>query len=286
VLTVDRALALSWKAGPELPRIPALTSLYQHGVRFRQGETVMIAGRPGSQKSGFALWLAVNFGLPTLYCSADMSSFTASTRVAGMQLGMSTEQVEQAMAAGGLKRQMVMDSLKGLPLTFSHDSPITWSGLDQELKAYIELNDRFPQLMVIDNLMDIEGCETDFAEQQKAMAEITALSRNTGATIIVLHHAQENAQTDPAQPPSRGEIHNKVAQKPELVLTVGLDPHSHAYRVACVKQRMGACDPSAKDYSTLQAYPDSTRFGPFNINRTSRMGPPAGVDPVTGEVKS
>lgn len=286
MLTVDRLLSLSWKAGPELPRIPALTGMYQHGVRFRQGETVMIAGRPGSQKSGFALWLCVNFNLPTLYCSADMSSFTASTRIAGMRLGMTTEQVEEAMAAGGAKRERVMDSLKGLNMTFSHDSPITWAGLDLELKSYIELWDTFPRIIVIDNLMDIEGCETDFAAQQGAMQELVALSRNTGATVIVLHHAQENNQTDPSMPPSRGEIHNKMTQKPELALTVGLDPHTNAYRVACVKQRMGPSDPSAKSYTTLQAYPDSTRFGPYQVNRTSRLGPaPEGVDTETGEVK-
>lgn len=263
MLSASRALALSWQAGPELPRIPALVGLYQNGVRFRQGETVMIAGRPGAQKSGFALWLTANWNLPTLYCSADMSSFTASTRLAGMQLHLSTEKIEQEMAAGGSRRQTVMRSLAGLNLQFSHDSPITWTGLDSEIMAYIELHDTYPRVIVIDNLMDIEDCQTDFTAQQTAMQELVALSRNTGSTVLILHHAQENNTTDVSMPPSRGEIHNKMTQKPELVLTVAINPHNHQYKVACVKQRMGPSDPSAQGYTTLQAYPDETRFGPY-----------------------
>ena len=263
MLNASRALTLSHTAGPELPRVPALVGAYQHGLRLRQGQVIMVAGRPGAMKSTFALWLVAQWNLPTLYCSADMSSFTASTKLAGTRLGLTTEEVEATMSTNGPGAQEVRDALNELNIRFCFDSPITWQGLEAELMAYVELENQFPQVIVIDNLMDIEDCATDFTAQQEAMEEIVALARNTGATVIILHHAQENNQTDPSKPPSRGEIHNKMNQKPEVILTVAYNTHANHLRLAVVKSRMGKADPSGDSYTTLVAHPETTRFSPF-----------------------
>lgn len=266
MLTATRALSLSWASAPELPRLPELEALYRNGVRFRQGQTVMIAGRPGAGKSAFALWLAVRWNLPTLYCSADMSSFDASTRIASMQQGMTTEQIEKAMAEEGPLRDEIVNGTSSLHLTFSHDSPITWTGLAHEIEAYVELWDSYPNLIVIDNLMDVEGCDTEHAMQMAAMQEFVALSRNTGSTVMILHHALENSLTEVSRPPSRGEIANKVTQKPEVVLTVAMNPHSLLFNVACVKQRGGRQDPSASTYAPLKSQPEYNRFMPYRLH--------------------
>lgn len=268
MLTASRALSLSAEAAPELPRINALERLYQMGVRFRQGETVMIAGRSGMQKSGFALWLTANWGLPTLYLSADMSSFTASTRLACMLTGRTTEDVEAEMRAGGARRQAILDSLKDLPMSFSFGNPITFFSVQAELDAYVEAWDEYPRVIVIDNLMDVEGADSDYTGQMAAMQEFTALSRATGATVLILHHASDKtlkATSDPYSPPGRGEIKGGMSEKPELSLTVALNPHNGQYRVACVKQRMGKSDPTGDTYCTLQCFPDKTQFAPFDF---------------------
>lgn len=272
MLSAGRSLALAWEAGPEMPRIPALVGLYQHGTVFRQGQFVMIAGRPGAMKSALAMWICDQWNLPTLYCSADMSSFTFSTRLAGSRLGMTTEQVEEAMRAGGEKADMINRSLAKSNIQLGPDSPITWYGLDEEIKSYIELHGYYPRVIVVDNLMDIEDCETDFSAQQAAMQELVALCRNTGSTVIVLHHAQENSQTVVEMPPSRGEVHNKLSQKPELILTVAINPHNHQLKIATVKQRSGPSDPSAQSYTTMIAYPETTRFGPYVPGRSILLG--------------
>jgi hypothetical protein len=41
---------------------------------------------------------------------------------------------------------------------------------------------------------------------------------------------------------------------------VALDPTSLAYHVACIKQRMGPCDPTAQRYATMICEPEYTRF--------------------------
>lgn len=272
MLTAARSLRLSAEAAPELPRINALERLYAMGVRFRQGQTIMVAGRSGTQKSGFALWLTANWNLPTLYLSADMSSFTASTRLACMLTGRTTEDVETEMKAGGERRQAILDSLAHLNMTFSFGAPITWFGLENEMLAYVEAHDTWPSVIVVDNLMDVEGCDSDYAGQMAAMQEFIALSRNTGATVLILHHASDKtlkATSDPYSPPGRGEIKGGMSEKPELSLTVALNPNNGQYRVACVKQRMGPSDPTGDTYCTLQCIPERTQFAPFDFRHAA-----------------
>lgn len=220
----------------------------------------MIAGRSGHQKSGFALWLCAQWNLPTLYFSADMSAFTASSRIASMVADQTTEEVEQGMKNGfsGDYQDLLADSR----MTFSFGSPITWRQVDEELQAYVELWDQYPQVVVFDNLMDFAEAESDYTVQMGVMSGATELARDTGATTLVLHHASDktqNALNDPYSPPARSEIKNGLAEKPELCLTVALDQMNN-YRIATVKQRMGPADASGRRFVVLKAEPSKTRF--------------------------
>ncbi|MFJ3974909.1 AAA family ATPase [Streptomyces sp. NPDC090021] len=263
MLTPARSLAKHAESGKELPRIEAFDALYGMGCRPRHGEVIMIAGRSGTQKSGLALFWVASMNLPTLYFSADMSAFTASSRLASMQTGDTTEMVEAGMAAGGRHREEYLAALAHLNITFSFGSPITWKAVDEELEAYVELWDAYPAVMVFDNLMDFDGAESDYTEQMSVMSGLTELARATGATVIVLHHASDKsweAKSDPWAPPSRDQVKGGLSEKPELSLSVALDPNSHEYRVAVIKQRMGPCDPTARRYASMRCHPEVTRF--------------------------
>ncbi|MCY0923280.1 MULTISPECIES: AAA family ATPase [Streptomyces] len=256
-------MTLHAEAGRELPRIAAFEALYNIGCRPRQGEVIMIAGRSGTQKSGLALFWVAQMNLPTLYFSADMSAFTASSRLASMATGDTTEMVEAGMAAGGRYRQEYLSALAGSRITFSFGSPIAWKNVDEELEAYIELWDAYPEVLVFDNLMDFENSESDYTEQMAVMSGLTELARATGATVIVLHHASDKsweAKSDPWAPPSRDQVKGGLSEKPELSLSVALDPSSLEYRIAVIKQRMGPSDPTARRYATLRCHPEITRF--------------------------
>lgn len=221
----------------------------------------MIAGRSGALKSSLALWWTSQMNLPTLYFSADMSAYQASIRLACSLMGMTTDQVE-ARFKRPEGRAEIMALLAPLNLNFSY-GPITWHGVDDELTAYVELYDEFPQVIVIDNLMDIEGTESDYTMQMAAMQSISDLSRATGATVIVLHHASDKSQdasSDPYSPPARKEIKGGMSEKPESVLTVGLNPHNHLFQVAVTKNRMGSQDPTGRTTAKFRARPAETRF--------------------------
>ncbi|WP_348983514.1 AAA family ATPase [Streptomyces sp. Root63] len=224
---------------------------------------MMVAGRSGTQKSGFCLFWVAQMNLPTLYFSADMSAFTASSRLASMATRDTAEMVEAGMAEGGKYRQAYIDALASSNITFSFGSPITWKQIDEEIEAYVELWDAYPQVVCFDNLMDFEGAESDYTEQMAVMQGATELARDTGATVILLHHASDKAweaKSSPWNPPSRDQIKGGLSEKPELSLSVALDPTSMAYHVACVKQRMGPCDPTAQRYTTMICEPEFTRF--------------------------
>lgn len=261
-MTPSRSLALHAESGKELPRVDAFEAIYRMGVRPRHGEVVMVAGRSGTQKSGLALFWVAEMKLPTLYFSADMSPFTASSRLACKQTGMTTEEVEAGMRDPA-QRQEILDSMLDLPIVFSFGAPITWRRVEEELEGWVELWDDYPQVIVLDNLMDFENAESDYTEQMAVMSNATELSRETGATTFVLHHATDKgwqATTDPWSPPSRDQIKNGLAEKAELSLTVALDPTTMDYKVACVKQRMGPSDPTARRWATLRCEPERTRF--------------------------
>ncbi|WP_406192294.1 helicase RepA family protein [Streptomyces griseus] len=283
MLTPGRALAQNAESGRELPRVDAFADLYAMGVRPRHGEVVMIAGRSGTQKSGFALFWAAQMNLPTLYFSADMSAFTASSRLASMATRDTTEMVEAGMAEGGKYRQAYIDALADSKITFSFGSPISWRAVDEELEAYVELWDAYPQVIVMDNLMDFEGAESDYTEQMAVMQGATELARHTGATVILLHHASDKAweaKSSPWSPPSRDQIKGGLSEKPELSLSVALDPTSMAYHVACVKQRMGPCDPTAQRYATMVCEPEYTRFRKAEIRQVAAPQPAADWSPT------
>lgn len=262
MLTPGRSLALHSEAGRELPRVPALARLYEHGCRPRYGEAVMIAGRPGAQKSGFALFWVASMGLPALYFSADMSPFQASVRLAAMATGDTVDHISESMQDPSARARYAA-AVEQYPITFCFDKPITWRSVDEELEAYVELWNTFPEVLVFDNLMDFDGATTEYQEQMAVMSGISDLAREIGATPVILHHATDKsaaAKMSPWQPAPRDEIKGGLAEKPELTLSVAIDPTDSTFRVAVVKQRMGPSDPSAQSYAVLFADPARNRF--------------------------
>jgi len=267
MLTPRRSLVLNAESGRELPRVAALQALYDRGCRPRHGEVIMVAGRSGTQKSGFALWWVEQMGLDAFYFSADMSPFTASARMASMLSGNTTEDVEKGMDEGGEVRDYYLNLLDRSKMHFAFGTPLSWRKIDEELEGYVELRDAFPEVLVFDNLMDFDGAESDYTEQMAVMSSLTGIARDTGATVIVLHHATDKgwaATTDPWSPPSRDQIKSGLSEKPELTLSVALDPHTFEYRIAILKQRMGPSDPSANTFATIRCNPETTTFAQWN----------------------
>src|SRR5690606_26415466 len=148
ILTAVRARIFNARSAPKLPEIPAFRDIYARGTHPRRGELVMIVGRPGSQKSGFALYWTATMNLPTLYFSADMNGFQYSSRLAGIMGGYTTEQCERMMRGSRTEQEQLLRSVEGLNMISSFETPIRWESISYQLEAYVELHNAYPEVMV------------------------------------------------------------------------------------------------------------------------------------------
>ena len=219
----------------------------------------MIAGRPGSQKSGFALWLVTEWNLPTIYFAADMTLNEVSIRLACSKMGMCTDEIQERLDAGGHDAAEVQRAIADMPFQIATGA-ITWRALDTQIEAYVELHDRFPEVIVVDNLMDVEEGASDYHAQMEIMQSLVEVARFTGATVLVLHHASDKGDGYSTDAPARKDIKNGMAEKPQLILGVALDNYTLDFQVAILKQRMGPSDASGRLKAWITAQPEVTRF--------------------------
>jgi hypothetical protein len=240
-----------------LPSIPVLFSLEQAGVRFRAGQVVMFTGRPKAGKSNFAQWLVSQWNLPTLYYSLDMDAFTAAVRQAAIVTGHKLENISAAMEQGA--EGWYEDELVDSDIAFCFDTTPELPDIQAELDAYVELNDIYPSVIVIDNLLNIECGEGGLGDYKHIMKQLQSLARKTGALVIVLHHAREGTK-DVTRPPTAAETDNKINQIPEVLLGLAKSPVDDRFEVAVLYQRNGGrSDPNAEhpaviwaDFGTMQ----------------------------------
>ncbi len=256
MLTASRAMNVAVDA-PELPRIPELQPLYGYGFAPRCKEMLFICGQPGAGKSAFALWYADRLGVPALYFSADMAPHTAVTRLTAMRTGFTIDEV-----AADFDDDMAFlhsKDLDGSHVHFCFDSGPTLDDIGLEISAYVDVYDRYPQLIILDNLMNIEsGDEDDFSGQKYILKELHRMARATGAAVFVLHHLREEGDATQTQP--RSAIQGKVAQLPERILNLALDPMEQCLKLAFVKNRSGRQDASGKTFARLRAWPEKSTF--------------------------
>lgn len=268
MLTAARAVSRSAASSDPLPDVPALAALVAAGVQPRRGTLILIAALPKAGKSNFVMWWVKEMGLPSLYFSADMNGYDATTRLSASVTGHNIETVRKGIASPS-GAAFYEDALEEVPIQWCFDSSPTVEDLWLELDAYVEAYDAYPKVIVVDTLMKVQASE-EYAGQQYIMAELSAMARVTGAAVFVLHHCSEDQWKFPALPPKRAAIMNKVSQLPELILTVALD--GTLFHVAPVGNRSGFQDPEAKHYVTLDADIAHSRFNYHNPYAYSGYG--------------
>ena len=219
----------------------------------------MIAGMSGSQKSGLALWWAMEMNLATIYISADMDAFTATVRSAAKATGDHKDAVMRGLNGSG--EGYYREALDDSRIQWCFDSAPTVDDVALELDAYTEAWDRYPEVVIVDNLMNVEAeHDNEFSGLKMIMSELHSLARLTGAAVFVLHHMTEANQRDTTMPCAKRDILGKVSQLPEVILSVALDNYRNEMRIAVVKNRNGKCDPSGRSYMSLQCVPEHGGF--------------------------
>jgi KaiC/GvpD/RAD55 family RecA-like ATPase len=249
VLTLGQAVALQGEQGASIETpYKALTNL---GFTLRRGQTSMIAAAPGVGKSAFALDCMMRMrDVRSLYISADTDSFTMGLRAAAKMSGHPQEQVERAMSDPTLA-PMYHDLLGKLwNVRFSFDCA-SMEDVRDEVFAYATAYGRFPPIVVVDNLVNVADGEDDYRAMRSAVSDLDRLAHNTGAHVMVLHHATGRYEDGDTPIPQSG-LENKVAKIPAQILT--LTRTGDRMGVHIVKNRAGKADP--KGGLSAQLYVD------------------------------
>jgi hypothetical protein len=219
----------------------------------------MIASQSGSQKSGFALYIAAMLNLPTWYLSADMAQHTASTRLVAALSGDATETVSAGLTAGA--EDYYADYLDGNRVRFCFNPNPDSHDIAEEMDAWVEAWDSYPRLIVLDNLLDIipsSGAD-EYSGYKSVLLDAKTLARTTGACVLILHHMSEST-SDPFLPAAKKSLMGKVSQSPENVLSIAIGEDPSEFRVSVVKQRSGPSDASGRKYERLRVFPERNCF--------------------------
>lgn len=265
MLSLNRAWGGAVTKATPLPDVwQALKALK---VKFRRGQVCMVAAAPNAGKSMFAFIYAIRAQVPTLFFSADTDTTTVMIRAAAHLSGHTQETVEANLNADPTYYDESLGRMTNIQWVF--DSSPSLDDIELEVKAYIELYGIAPELIVIDNLMNVVA-ETDneWAGLRAIMMELHDMARKTEACVVVLHHTSEQGEYGSTSiAPPRRAIHGKVSQLPSLILTLGYDPQDATLRVAPVKNRFGPHAADGSQYASLLV-----NYGACQIGDADAMG--------------
>lgn len=242
MLTLSRFEKRLGRAGMALP--PPFVTFRERYVGFRQGQTSMIAGKPGSFKSVLALNLLdlwVREHKTVLYLSADGDEQTLVQRMAGILTGRDVlQQVQPDFAVG--RYDPYRQALKTLDryVRFEQDA-LDLDSIEGYLAAFDAAWGEPPDIVFVDNLVNF-AAPGDWNEMARVLLAFDSMAKKTGSHFSTLHHASE-ANSRPGDPVPSSAIQGKLTTTPTVVLTVWCQ--ENALGVACVKNRHGPSDPGA-----------------------------------------
>lgn len=261
--TLGRAARRPADSGTFLP--PVFRPFEEAGIRLREGTVSVIAGTPGSMKTGLTLYWVGRLGKPTFYWSADSEDFEIVERVAAAKTGVTMQEVRA-------NPEKYAPELDELPIRFSFDDSPSYKDLALDLAAYAEVHGAFPKIIVLDNLMNLVGeTEDEWSSHREHMKVVHKLARITRATVLILAHMSEDKVDPAASPQPRTKLQGKVSHLPKLIISLAFD--GTQLKAAAVKNRFGPADPSGHNYATLWVDPTRNLF--FNSMADYHAGRPA-----------
>jgi hypothetical protein len=229
----------------------------------------MVAAAPNAGKSMFALIYAIRAKVPTLFFSADTDTATVMIRAASALSGHGQVSVETNLQNNPKAYREELAGMNHIQWVF--DSSPSLDDIELEVKAYVELYGIAPELIIVDNLMNVVAeHENEWAGLRQIMMELHDMARKTEACVMVLHHVSEQSEYgDTTKPPARRAIHGKVSQLPSLILTLGYSPLEGTLRVAPVKNRFGPMFANADQHVPL--FVDYATCRIENVDAIGRM---------------
>lgn len=212
----------------------------RRGWKLRLGSLVIVASAPKTGKTAVALDICRRLHLRTLIISADTDENTMAQRLASQVTGRTMVDLEDDWDA-------VVEAVRDQDWLWfgTPNGAPTLEDIDEEVRAFAEAWGAPPEVIVIDNLINVQADDGDeFRGLRQITAALHQLARASGALVLALHHVTGEWEDGTAPPPRRA-LHGKISKLPEQVFTLGGSPGGLG--VACVANRFGPSDPLAEE---------------------------------------
>lgn len=163
--------------------------------------------------------LAVHSGVPTLYMSADSDKATFGMRVIAGTQSVTMKEAEGLLLDRDQRTLEILEDATG-HIWVSFDSSPSPKDIHEEMEAFATVYGSYPELLVIDNLLDVNtGGEGDHGAQDRVLDFLKQAARRTTAAVVVLCHVT-GAYTDGDERIPRSGLINKIDKRPRLILTL------------------------------------------------------------------
>ena len=226
-----------------------INSLNENEIFIRRGQLTLVSAGSGVGKSAI-IQAIIQRGNDhgarntALYFSADTDETTMWIRSACIATGYDSSGIEQMIRddnVAGLEVEVARDTRH---MAFVYNTSPSDDDVLREVEAYSVKHGVYPEVIVIDNLMNLYAGEGDeFAALQGNCDFLHELARSTKAAVVALHHVTgEFSNGD--KPVPRSGLRGKIDKTPEVVLTLY---RVNAQMYVCpVKNRNGRADPRAE----------------------------------------
>lgn len=259
MLTLSRSVKRGAVGKEPLP--PAFVSWESRGIRFRRASVSMLFGQSGSHKTRIVLNATLNMRVPTLAFSTDSDQDTVASRLLAILTSTPTDTTEGWLRTEPAKCAAHLAQLDFLRWDFRPDPTMDdiWLGA----YAYHETEGRWPDQIVVDIASDV-GHDTggdEWANLRDLLRQSKVLARETGAHVLLVHHASDSERTK--RPcPRKGDMQGKVSALPEVIVTCGLTGSGDLH-VACVKNRHAKADADASNHFPMSLNAETSFVGDY-----------------------
>ncbi|RLV10215.1 hypothetical protein CTZ27_03040 [Streptomyces griseocarneus] len=254
--SLSQSIQMAGAVGDPLPN--PFKGLSDLDVEFRRGELSVIAAASGTGKSLFALNLAIQSNVPTLYFSADSTAATQLVRATAIITGEDSKVIKSRLRQGEFAEYEAALAERWW-LRFNYSARPTPEEIELHLMAYEEVFGTDVHLAVIDNISNLDtGGSNNTSEYTQALEELcdylNEMAREVGAHVTTTHHVI-GEYSDGTKPIPQSGVKGKVSRVPSLILTIhkaseGL--YTKVLNVSDVKNRDGFADASGETYAPLQ----------------------------------
>ncbi len=267
-------LSLAMKANKDrgLPLPARFKGLENVGALFRRGQTSLICAAPGGGKSAIATETALFSSyksedpevpplfVPTMYFSADSDESTLGDRATAAIVGKDTQKVHQLLKDDDPETWQAQIEATG-HIWMDFDSSPSMDHIYNEVEAYCYALGSFPELVVVDNIMNVRAAEGSGMGTENLYAVMEGchhLARETGSHVMVLHHVTgEYTNGDIVIP--RSGIMGKIDKVPRLILTLHR-PSPDVMAISVVKNSNGPADPNGVEVQVLVPWMPATSY--------------------------